>query len=278
MVQVDRSPIVQRVLLGAALRAAREAIGMESAAATKKLGWYAGKLSKVEQGDLKLTATALDKMVDIYEIAPQRADELRQLAIDSRRKLPPTRVDEWAVKYVHLIAAAEELKIFNLESWPGTVQTLGYATGMLSRSVVVSPVDVERMSQERANRANRFTSPGARRLWLVVGEEALYREIGGRDVLRQQLEKILCLARLPNVTIQVIPYDEGAHPSHGVAFSIVTLLEGRPGIVYVEGLTASDYLGGEHLRVYNQVFDNLRAAALSGERTIGLIENRISEL
>ena len=83
---------------------------------------------------------------------------------------------------------------------------------------------------------------------------------------------------MPNVTVQVIPFDGGAHASHGVAFSIVNLFEGKPGIVYVESLTGSDYLGREHTRAYNLAYDKLRVAALSERRTIELIDRRIAEL
>jgi hypothetical protein len=63
-----------------------------------------------------------------------------------------------------------------------------------------------------------------------------------------------------------------------VSFSIVNLMKGRPGLVYVAGLTTSDYLGREHQRVYDLVFDKLRADALSPQGTIELINRRIAEL
>jgi uncharacterized protein DUF5753/helix-turn-helix protein len=278
MSQSGPDPVVQRLLLGADLRDAREAIGMSSADATAALGWYTGKLSKVEQGDLKLNDKDLARAVKLYGIEQERAESLRQLATESRRKLPPARVPEWAVKYVNLVAAASELKIWNGDTFPGTVQTVDYARATLSHAVTVAAADVERMAEDRARRVDRLTAPKAPRLWLVVGEEALYREIGGPETLRGQLERVRELAELPNVSIQVVPFDGGAHASHGVSFSIVNLIEGRPGIVYLGGLTGSDYLGREHVRVYNLAFDNLRVAALSQQRTIDLIDRRISEL
>src|SRR5699024_8062837 len=112
-----------------------------------------------------------------------------------------------------------------------------------------------RMAEERERRADRYEAgDDGPRLWLVVGEEALYRQIGGPKVLRDQLEKARRLARLPNVTIQVIPFEGGAHPAHGAPFTIVNLIEDRPGIVYVENLSGSDYLGQEHTRAYNLAY------------------------
>jgi hypothetical protein len=274
----DPGPVVQRVLLGIDLRDAREDRGLSTADATKALGWYVGKLSKIEAGELKLNDRDLETAITLYGIGADRAEVLRRLAVDARRKLPPSRVPEWASRYVNLAAAATELKIWAIDGFPGTVQTADYARAILSRAVTVASSEVDRMAEERAQRVNRLTTPDSARLWLVVGEEALYRQVGGADTLRGQLEQVVRLAEHPNITVQVVPFDQGAHSSQGVAYSIVTLIEGRPGIVYVENLTGSDYLGRKHVRVYNLAFDNQRASALSEQRTIDLINRRISDL
>ncbi|MGB3441642.1 MAG: helix-turn-helix transcriptional regulator [Actinophytocola sp.] len=276
--EADLGPFVQRILLGARLRAARESIGLSSTDATKTLGWYAGKLSKIEQGDVPTSDKDLAAAIRAFKIGPKEAGELQRLASLARRKLPPSRVAEWAAKYVHLVAAARELKLWNADAFPGTVQTADYARAQLERVVTVRPADVEPMAQDRAKRVERLRAPGAPRLWLVVGEEALHRSIGGPETLRGQLEQVRDLAELENVSVQVMPFSAGAHASHGVSFSIVNLMEGRPGLVYVAGLTTSDYLGREHQRVYDLVFDKLRADALSPQGTIELINRRIAEL
>lgn len=271
---------MQRILLGAELRDAREAAGLSSAEATKALGWYAGKLSKIEQGDAKVTDRELVKAVKVYGIDEDRTGRLQQLATDARRRLPPARVPEWAVKYVNLMAAAREVKNFSIDSIAGTAQTRDYAHATLSETVMFSAAELERMSEERAARSERFTAsgPDAPLLWLVLDEAALYRQIGGPKVLREQLQKVRELAELPNVTVQVVPFDGGAHSSHGVAFTIVNLFENKPGLVYVESLTGSDYLGREHTRAYNLAYDKLRVAALSERRTTELLGRRIAEL
>lgn len=279
MTGTDPGPVVQRILLGAELREAREVTGLSTADATKALGWYVGKLSKIEQGDAKITDKELAKAIKVFGIADDRAGTLKRLATEARRKLQPARVATWAVKYVNLLAAAREVKIFNIEAFPATVQTREYAYAQMSEAVTFSMAEVQRMAEERELRADRYTAEtNPPRLWLVVGEEALYRQIGGPKVLRGQLEKVRKLAVLQNVTVQVIPFDAGAHACHGMSFTIVNLIEGRPGIVYVGGLTASDYLGQEHERVYVLAYDKLRVAALSEHKTIGLLDRRIAEL
>src|SRR4051794_31850150 len=111
----DPGPVVQRILLGADLRDARERAGLSTADATKALGWYAGKLSRIESGDAKLFDKDLAKMVQVYSIPTDRAGTLQALAAEARRKLPPSRVPDWAVKYVNLLASATDVKIFNAD-------------------------------------------------------------------------------------------------------------------------------------------------------------------
>lgn len=274
----DLGPFVQRILLGARLRAAREAAGIITTDATRQLGWYAGKLSKVEQGDIPTSDRDLAAMINAFGIGGAEAGELQRLAVQARRKLPPSRVPEWAAKYVHLVAAARELRIWAADAWPGTVQTEDYARAQLQRMVTVPAADVEQMAADRAKRVDRLRTDDAPRLWLVVGEEALHREVGGPAVLREQLVQVRSLAACSGVSVQVLPFTSGAHPSHGVSFSIVSLIERRPGTVYVEGLSQSDYLGREHVRVYDLAFDHLRADALAPKETMELLDRRISEL
>lgn len=279
MTSNDPGPIVQRILLGAELRDLREAARLSTAQASKALGFYTGKLSRMEQGDAKVLDKDLTKMAKAFGIDDERVANLKQLASESRRKLPPARVASWAVKYVNLLAAAQEVKIFSNDSFPGTVQTASYAHHQMSETVTFSMAEVERMAEEREYRSDRYESENdPPRLWLVVGEESLYREIGGAKVLLEQLQKVRKLASLPNVTVQVLPFDAGAHPSHGVSFTIVNLFEDKPGIVYVGGLTGSDYLAQEHTRAYNLAYEKLQVTALSERKTIELLDRRILEL
>jgi len=278
MTELDPGPAVQRVILGANLLTAREAASLTSSEATSALKWHAGKLTRVEQGVVPVRASDLEDCIRVYNIPSSEHRRLRDLAADGRRKLPPSRVPEWASRYVHLIQGAHELKLFYEASWPGTVQTADFARALLYRSITVASVDVDRMAEERVARVERLKSSGRPNLWLVVGQAALEIEIGGRETLRGQLELIRDLAELPNVEVQVIPKDGGAHAAHGVAFSLITLIEGSPGIVYLEGLTGSEYLGREHVRTYKLAFDNLMATALSPQGTMELINRRIKEL
>ncbi|HEV7451925.1 MAG TPA: DUF5753 domain-containing protein [Pseudonocardiaceae bacterium] len=125
-------------------------------------------------------------------------------------------------------------------------------------SVVVPPADVEEMATSREHRAERLRS-GAPLLWVVLGEEALRRTVGSRQVQRGQ--RLRELAELPNVTVQVMPLSGGAHTALGISFVLLDLGQSRT--VYMEGLTSSDYLvRPQHIQTYSLAFDRLRVASL----------------
>jgi hypothetical protein len=76
-----------------------------------------------------------------------------------------------------------------------------------------------------------------------VDEAALRRPVGGRQVIRAQLERLIEAAELPNVTLQVLPFGAGAHPAMVGAFSVLRFGDQElPDVVYVEHLTNALYL------------------------------------
>ena len=91
--------------------------------------------------------------------------------------------------------------------------------------------------------------------------------------MKAQLERLIEASKQPPITIQVIPYDVGAHPALDSIFTIVEFHEGLPGVVYVEGLVGSIYLErADDLDRYQQVFERLSKLALSPAGSIALIQ------
>ena len=100
-----------------------------------------------------------------------------------------------------------------------------------------------------------------------------YTELsGGAEVMAAQLAKILEISALPNIMVQVLPYDVGAHPAVESNFTIVELPNPTPGVVFVEGLIGSTYLErADDLKRYHEIFHRLQSIALSPKDTAGLI-------
>lgn len=272
----DPQPVVQRIMLGHELRALREAAKISTDDAATALNWYRAKVSKVETGTVRLTGNELSSLLTLYKVDAATSERVQRLGEEARRKTTPARVPDWASKYVSLEVSATEIKVFFGDFVPGMLQTRDYARALLSRSVVVPPADVEQMASSREHRSERLRS-GAPLLWVVLGEEALRRTVGGPQVQRGQLVRLRELAELPNVTVQVMPLSGGAHTALGMSFILLDLGSSRT--VYIEGLTSADYLvRPQHIQTYSLAFDRLRVASLGDRESLAIINTLIDEL
>ncbi|MGH3875343.1 MAG: helix-turn-helix domain-containing protein [Pseudonocardiaceae bacterium] len=276
MAEQDPGPVVQRIMLGGELRTLREAAKISTQDVATALDWYRAKVSKVETGTVRVTAAALSDLLKLYNADETTIERVQRLGEEARRKTSPARVPDWAKQYVNLEANATEIKLFYADFIPGMLQTRDYARAQLSVSVVVPPADVEQMAISREHRAQHLRS-GAPLLWVVLGEEALRRTVGSRQVQRGQLLRLRKLAELPNVTVQVMPLSGGAHTALGMSFVLLDL--GRSRTVYIEGLTSSDYhVRPHHIQTYSLAFDRLRVASLGDRESLTIINTLIDEL
>jgi hypothetical protein len=105
-----------------------------------------------------------------------------------------------------------------------------------------------------------------------MDEAVLHRLVGGTSVMRDQLQQVVDVAALHNVTVQVIPYSSGAHPALESTFYILDFDEAVPSVVYVEGLVGWIYLErNEDITRYRHVFERLSRMALTPEKSVKLI-------
>jgi transcriptional regulator with XRE-family HTH domain len=263
-------------MLGGELRTLREAATITTDDAATALGWYRAKVSKVETGTVRLTAAELSDLLTLYHADNATTERVQRLGEEARRKTTPARVPDWASKYVSLEATATEIKLFFGDFIPGMLQTRDYARALLSTSITVPPADIEQMATNREHRAERLHS-GTPLLWVVLGEEALRRTVGGHQVHHDQLLRLRELAQLPNVTIQIMPLTSGAHAALGMSFHLLDLGQSRT-VVYIEGLTSADYLmRPQHTQAYTLAFDRLRVASLGDRESLTIINTLINE-
>ena len=121
-------------------------------------------------------------------------------------------------------------------------------------------------------RQGRLASKGRRRISVVLDEAVLHSAVGGAAVMRAQLERMIEATKIHNVTIQVIPYNVGAHPAMDSAFTILEFAQPVPSVVYVEGLVGHLYLDRpQDVARYERVFDHLKSFALNPQDSIELI-------
>jgi hypothetical protein len=117
----------------------------------------------------------------------------------------------------------------------------------------------------------KLISEGRLKFVAVMDEAVLHRQIGGQDVMREQLTAMLESAKLRNVTLQVIPFREGAYASMLSSFAILNFPD-SPSVVYIEGLTGDLYAEGDDVQRCTTVFNDLRSSALSPTASVEMIK------
>jgi hypothetical protein len=116
-------------------------------------------------------------------------------------------------------------------------------------------------------------------LRVVLDEAVLSRPVGGDQVMREQLARLIAAADLPNVTLQVLPFAVGAHAGMDGTFTILDFPEAEdPDVVYAENATGGLFLEkSDELRKYSSIFDTIRATALTPEESTTMIATLAEE-
>jgi hypothetical protein len=267
-----------RELLGAVLRSCREKAGMSPTQATKALNWYSSvKIARLEAGAIKVPESELERMLALYEVPDGEAAKIRFFGEKARER--PSRVLASESTFRAYVAEAAEIHTYADQLLPDLTQTVDYANALLSTSLRTAPSDVGREARERVEAQRPLTSATPPDLHIVTGEPALLRPVGGRLVLRRQLEHLRGLIERSNVTFRVIPIDHGEHAALGMAFTMITMAVPAFTTVYTERLTAFSYAdGSDEVDAYRLAFRRLTEAALPVEDSAKLLDRRIDEL
>ena len=281
----DHSPTVRRRRLALELRRLREAARLTCEEVADHLECSASKISRVETGRVSVSPRDVRDMLDLYGVPAAQRESLVQLARDSRQKgwwhaFSDTMQPQFAT-YVGLESAASEIRIYEVSLIPELLQTEDYARVVIRSGMMSSPSDdVERQVALRMARQPAITRDDPPKVWAVLDEAALRRQVGGPGLMRLQLDHLLAQAALPNVAVQVIPFGGGAHPAMGRPFIILVFPERvDTDVVYLEDLTSALYVEDvAEVDRYNVFFNHLRATALSFDDSSALITSVLKEM
>jgi transcriptional regulator with XRE-family HTH domain len=269
-----RSPTLRRRELGALLRARRLELGLTVEQVAEHLLCSPSKVSRMETGQRGATPRDVRDLCALYGIADvEESKRLMTLAIEGKQQgwwesygLPP-------LLHVALEHDAASIKIFNSAMVPVLLQTADYARAIHEASVPqLSPGEIEQRIREQTNRQQVLTRGTPPRMEIVIDESVMHRKVGSAPVMKAQLRRIVELCQQPNITLQIMPFEGGAHPALESDFVILELEGHVPGVVYVEGLIGQIYLEREHdIQRYLQVFGRLRNMASSVNDSIDIV-------
>lgn len=243
------------------------------------------KLTRVELGQVSSKTRDVTDLLTLYGISdPGEREGVLELARQANKPgwwhTYSDLIPDWFVSLVDLEEAAARIRTYQMQFIPGLLQTQGYARAVISRgNPGAAQADIERRVTLRMARTELLTREGPPRLWAILDEAVLRRNIGGAEVMSAQLEQLLEAAKLPSLTLQVIPFRHGAHSAEAGAFSLLRFAEADlPDLVYLEQLTGASYLGERrYVDPYVQAMDRLSAEAAEPQDSIDLIADILDD-
>lgn len=276
---------VRRILLGSQLRRLREARGVSRQDAGYVIRASESKISRLELGRVSFKERDVADLLTLYGVADESEREaLLRLAREANAPGWWHRYGDvlpsWFQTYVGLEEAASLIRTYELQFVPGLLQSEGYSRAVIKLGNADAPEhELDQRVDLRMQRQKRLMAPTAPRLWAVLDEAALRRPIGGREVMRGQLEHLINVSKMSNVTIQVMPFTFGGHAAEGGAFSILRFPEpDLPDVVYVETLTGALYLDKrDDVDVYMQAMERLAVDSVTPESTIEFLGEILRE-
>jgi transcriptional regulator with XRE-family HTH domain len=259
-------PTVGQRRLARALRRLRADAGLTIEQVAEKLGLSPSTISRIETAQASVRRPDVREMLDMYGVTGGQADQLLQLVEESRQR-------PWWQEYRDLPSApladlegqAASIWQYSALLVPGLLQTEAYASAVLETlRAGDGAAAIQRRLQLRMERQTQLTDQRLPEYHVVLDEALLRRHVGGTDVMRAQLERLIEASALPNVTLQLLPFATGAHPGMDGEFTIFSYQEPEdPDVVYIEHAGGEAFIEDPAVtQRYKSIFNKLRAAAL----------------
>lgn len=268
-----------REALGARLRELRKAAGLTGRALAALTGWQLSKVSRIEHGrrnasedDIRTWCRHCNAQDQIPElIATVR--NIEAMWLEWRRTLQTGT----KMRQQHSLSLYEQTKVFRVYQpnviW-GTLQTAEYAAAVLRQVIdfYEIPDDIDRGVAARMER-QQYLYKGDRRYNVILGEQALYTNIGGPDVLRGQLDRLLAIMTLPRLSLGIIPTK-----------ATYQIWPGNPFIMFDERTVMIETYSAEltvtsprEIALYLKAFTQLQHSALYGQTARDLLTRALAD-
>jgi hypothetical protein len=279
-------PTVPRMILGNQLHRYREAAGISPDRAGYEIRASRSKISRMENGRVGFKERDVADLLDLYGITDEETRaSLMTLARQANApgwwsKYGGDIMTDWFEEYLGLEAAASVIRAFELQFVHGLFQTEAYARAVTLLGNTAAPTEeIDRRVGLRLKRQDLLTGTRSPQVWAVIDEGALRRPVGGRAVMRGQLNRLIEVAELRHVTIQVVPFSRGGHAAAGGSFTVLRFSdEDVPDVVYIEQLTSALYLDKrEDVDHYLEVMNLLSTEALTPAQTAQFLAEIIKE-
>lgn len=284
---VPYSPIVRRRRLGAELRALRDVHAMTGRQVVQQLGWRSqSKLTRIEKGISRVEVGDVLDLLDLYGVTGAAREKLVTIAreaADRRAVDTIAGIGTRQREYAQLESGAVLIREYQQFLVPGLLQTPEYVRTRLDSGRRLHP-DVDRDVDARARQLRQevLSRDPAPAYEAVIDEAALLRSVAAPAVVRTQLERLLAVSAMPNVTVRILP---SGHPVADyyvphTPFSIYRFADpDDPALVVVETLTSDlEIRETAELDLYETTYTWLVEASLPEGDSRTLIRAVINEM
>ncbi|MBQ1087992.1 helix-turn-helix transcriptional regulator [Streptomyces sp. B93] len=185
-----------------------------------------------------------------------------------------SQLPTWFQPYADMEARATYISTYQAQVVYGLLQTESYARAVLATGM---PDDLDGLVAARMERQRILEREQPPLAWVVLDEAVLLRPVGGREVMRGQLKRLLEFTDRRWMHVQVLPNSAGAHASLDGSFTTMRF-DDNPDIIYTEDLISGHMTANpETIREAALRYARLQAAALSVEDSAALIARVMEE-
>jgi transcriptional regulator with XRE-family HTH domain len=270
---VATNPTVRQRELGKRLRKLRNDHGLTVEDVAEKLLCSATKISRLETGGRRPSLRDVRDLSGLYSLDAATSAALMDLARAAREQVWWTQyLDLDLDPYLGLEQDATAITSFTTFYVPALLQAEDYTRAVISTIAPKMDPDILRQRVEvRMRRQQRLEDDSRPRYRVLLDEAVLHRAIGGPGIMAGQLTKILEAEKSGKVTVQVVPFETGAHVAQDSNFILFEFEErsSLSPVIFVEGLTGNQYLEKPaDIARYREAIDHLRDAALNPRESI----------
>jgi DNA-binding XRE family transcriptional regulator len=248
------------VYLGEKLREAREDAGIASQEAlARDLGFHRSVIVKAETGSQPASKAVAPL---IQERFPKLCNGLYvPLCVIARNSNGP--IPGWFADFLEREGVATSIRTYQPIIVPGLFQTEDYARELYAgHRPGIGTDELDELVRARIDRTSILDKPDAPEVIAILDEAVLHRLIGSPRVMHGQIAHLIELSERPNILIQIVPADVGAHAGLTCAFMIASL-EGEPDLLLTLGIADHTIKDPEEVRKAAVDFNLIHGETLS---------------
>lgn len=288
-----QGPVVQRAILTSELVRIRKEAKKTQEIVARALDWSPSKLIRIEGGTVGISTTDLQALLRHYEVsADGEVDRLIELARGSRERgwwqTYQADLDPGFRSYLGYEMGASYIRQFEVSLIPGLLQTEDYARVVLREYIGdVGEERINLLAEIRMNRQELLLDqdPVVEQLY-ILDEAAIRRRVGatlpgGKGIMPAQLRLVIEAAQRPNVTIEIIPFESGAHFGMKGPFTVLEFDADLGEVLYLENARGGDLtITGRDATVteYRDAFEGLRKWTYKADRSLELLHEAVDQM